>query len=175
MQCSQTFSVIISTDWEKNHRSNETSPAFWVLARFAGSILILPNTARSWYSAELNISLIRKSSLLLSAARLAENELVSGDDRPLPVRLSLPSIYVTQPTSQPGTGPFVYKKWKIYWSKKGVVSWSEEHFYYGVEKENIFSIFQISSSIADVPVFKFSLHLCPVLQVPFAKVTIFLF
>jgi hypothetical protein len=28
MQCSQTLSVIISTDWEENHWSNETSPAF---------------------------------------------------------------------------------------------------------------------------------------------------
>ncbi len=51
MQCSQTLSVITSTDWEKNHWSDETSPAFWVWARFAGSIFILPNTARSWYSA----------------------------------------------------------------------------------------------------------------------------
>ncbi len=51
MQCSQTLSVISSTDWEKNHWSDETSPAFWVWARFAGSIFILPNTARSWYSA----------------------------------------------------------------------------------------------------------------------------
>jgi hypothetical protein len=50
MQCSQTLSVISSTDWEKNHWSHETSPAFWVWARFAGSIFILPNTARSWYS-----------------------------------------------------------------------------------------------------------------------------
>ena len=52
MQCSQTLSVISSTDWEKNHWSNETSPAFWVWARFEGSIFILPNTARSWYSVE---------------------------------------------------------------------------------------------------------------------------
>ncbi len=50
MQCSQTLSVISSTDWEKNHWSDETSPAFWVWARFAGSIFILPNTARSWNS-----------------------------------------------------------------------------------------------------------------------------
>ncbi len=47
MQCSQNLSIISSMDWEKNHWSNETSPAFWVWARFAGSIFILPNTARS--------------------------------------------------------------------------------------------------------------------------------
>jgi hypothetical protein len=28
MQCSQTLSIISSTDWEKNHWSDETSPAF---------------------------------------------------------------------------------------------------------------------------------------------------
>ncbi len=28
MQCRQTLSVISSTDWEKNHWSHETSPAF---------------------------------------------------------------------------------------------------------------------------------------------------
>jgi hypothetical protein len=67
----------------------------------------------------LNILKNRKSSLLLSAARLAENELGSGnDDRPLPVRLSLPSIYVTQPTSQPGKGTFAYKKLKLSWLKR---------------------------------------------------------
>jgi hypothetical protein len=54
MQFSQTLSVISSTDWEKNHWRDETSPAFWVWARFAGSIFILPNTARSWYSVELH-------------------------------------------------------------------------------------------------------------------------
>jgi hypothetical protein len=47
MQCSQTLSVISSTDWEKNRWSGETSPAFEFWARFAGSIFILPNTARS--------------------------------------------------------------------------------------------------------------------------------
>jgi hypothetical protein len=52
MQCSQTLSVISSADWEKNHWSHETSLAFWVWARFAGSIFILPNTARSWYSVQ---------------------------------------------------------------------------------------------------------------------------
>ncbi len=35
---------------EKEHSSDETSPVFWVWARFAGSIFILPDTARSWYS-----------------------------------------------------------------------------------------------------------------------------
>ncbi len=45
MRCSQTLSNISSTDWEKNHWSDETSPAFWVWARFAGSIFILPNSS----------------------------------------------------------------------------------------------------------------------------------
>ncbi len=49
MLCSQTLSVISSRDWEKNHWSDKTSPAFWFWARFAGSIFILLNTARSWY------------------------------------------------------------------------------------------------------------------------------
>jgi hypothetical protein len=31
----------------KDHSSEETSPVFWVRARFAGSIFISPNTARS--------------------------------------------------------------------------------------------------------------------------------
>ncbi len=34
----------------KDHSSDETLPVFWVWAPFAGSIFILPNTARSWYS-----------------------------------------------------------------------------------------------------------------------------
>ncbi len=50
MQCSQTLSIISSMDWEKNPWSDETSSSFWVWALFAGSIFILPNTARSWYS-----------------------------------------------------------------------------------------------------------------------------
>ncbi len=55
MQCIQTLSVISSTDWEMNHWSNETSPAFWVWARFAGFIFFLPNTARPWYSVSCSV------------------------------------------------------------------------------------------------------------------------
>ncbi len=61
MQCSQTLSIISSKDWEKNHWSDETSPAFWVWALFAGSIFILPNTARSWYSVDQNVRLAVRS------------------------------------------------------------------------------------------------------------------
>ncbi len=55
MQCSQTLSVISSTDWEKNHWSDETSPAFWVWARFAGTfsfckIQLALDTVYRWYS-----------------------------------------------------------------------------------------------------------------------------